>query len=846
MKEQAGRREITLDEAIAAVRDDRPPATTAEAAGARVWASLAQEGAAPGEAGGSIRGCADVQALFPALRQASLPPPRALLVEDHLRECAPCRAAFRQPGRPRLAVLPWRPAAPTATAGARSWRRPALAAASVAVLAVSGFAVRQVFFGVPPGSRASVQSVSGVLQRVALDRTGALAPGEELGEAESVRTARTSQARLRLRDGSMVEMGERAELSVTARGNDTTVHLERGRIIVQASKRRTGHLLVASNDCTVQVTGTVFSVNSGVKGSRVSVIEGNVRVFHGRSEESLQPGQQFATSTDMGTVPLQEEIAWSRDLDQHLALLAEFKALRQKLDALPAPGLRYESRLLRLLPEDTVLFASAPNYGEALAEAHRLFEQRLQESAVLREWWEKAEPARHGGPSLNEVIAKVQGLSGFLGDEVAFAAVTADGRPRPLLLAEVRRPGLGEFLARELGEAQSHVLLRGNVVAFSDDPAMLRALEGALETGSGFEQSPFGQRISDAYREGVALLFAADLERIGPRRRGPRGNPAVHATGIDDLRYLIAERKGLTQQAQSRALLAFSGQRRGIASWLAAPGPMGALDFVSPGAEAVAAFVTKSPALVLDDVLGFRAGGSDQLAALESKLNLRLREDVAEALGSDFAIALDGPILPTPAWKLAVEVYDPARLQAAVRALVEAAGEEMTRAGRPAPRLEAEQVGAQTCYSIRGGALPFEVHYTFADGYLVAAPARALVMQALRTHETGDSLPRSAGFRALLPADRHDHASGLIYQNLGPFTSALLEVAGATRLTPEQRQSFESLARDARPTLVSLYGEEDAIRMAGTGGFVDLDPTALALPMLLQRALPGTGEPGRP
>ncbi|HEY3120204.1 MAG TPA: FecR family protein [Vicinamibacteria bacterium] len=845
MKEQAGGREITLDEAIAAVRDDRPPASTTEAAGARVWARVAQDGSAPGEAGGSIRGCADVQALFPALRQASLPAPRALLVEDHLRECAPCRAAFRQPGRPRLAILPWRPAAPTATAGARSWRRPALAAASLAALALSGFAVQRVFFGVPPGSRASVQSVSGVLQRVALERTPTLAPGEELGEAESVRTARDSQARLRLRDGSMVEMGERAELFVTARGNDTTIHLQRGRIIVQAARRRTGHLLVASNDCTVQVTGTVFSVNSSVKGSRVSVIEGNVRVFHGRSEESLRPGEQFATSTAMGTVPLQEEIAWSRDLDQHLALLAEFKALRQKLDTLPAPGLRYESRLLRLLPENTVVFASAPNYGEALAEAHRLFEQRLQESAVLREWWEKAEPARHGGPSLNDVIDKVHGLSGFLGDEVAFAAVTADGRPRPLLLAEVRRPGLDEFLARELGEALRHVLLRGNVVAFSDDPAMLRALEGALETGSGFEQSPFGQRIADAYREGVGLLFAADLERIGPQ-----GNPAVRATGIDDLRYLIAERKGLAQQAQSRALLAFSGQRRGIASWLAAPGPMGALDFVSPGAEAAAAFVTKSPALVLDDILGLRAGrdaeGSDPLAMLESKLNLRLREDVAEALGSDFAVALDGPILPTPAWKLAVEVYDAARLQAAVRALVDKAGEEMIRAGRPAPRLEAEQVGAQTYYSIRGGVLPFEVHYTFADGYLVAAPARALVMQALRTHETGDSLPRSAGFRAMLPADGRDHASGLIYQNLGPFTSALLDVAGSAQLTPEQRQSFESLARDARPTLVSLYGEEDAIRMAGTGGFIDLDPTAFALPMLLQRALPGTGHQGRP
>jgi ferric-dicitrate binding protein FerR (iron transport regulator) len=822
-------KEMKLDEAVAAVRDEQPPAGAADAAAARAWTRVAQEAGIQEAAVESIRGCADVQALFPALRQSALPPARALLVEDHLRECASCRVAFRQPGRVRLSVLPWRPAVQTATPVPRSWRRPALAAAALAAVALGGFAIHQVFFGVPPGSRASVQAVTGVLQRVALDRTGALAPGEELGEAEVVRTARDSQARLRLRDGSLVEMSERAELFVTARGTDTTVHLERGRIIVQAAKRRTGHLLVASNDCTVQVTGTVFSVNSSLKGSRVSVIEGNVRVLRGRDEQTLKPGEQWATSAAMGTVPVRDEIAWSRDLDQHLALLAEFKTLREQLDALHTSGLRYESRLLRLLPENTVVFASAPNYGEALVEAHGLFEERLRESAVLREWWEKADPARNGGPSLSEVVQKVQGLSSFLGDEVAFAAVAGGGRPHPLVLAEVRRPGLDEFLAREAGEARRHVLLRPDLVALSDEPAILRA----LDAGGGFDQTPFGRRIADTYRDGVALLFAADLERIGPRG-------APHATGIDDLRYVIAERKGLAQQAQSRALLAFAGERRGIASWLAAPGPMGALDFVSSRAEGAAAFVTKSPALVLEDVLGFRAPRRDgEVATIESKLDLRVLEDVAEALGSDFALALDGPILPTPSWKLALEVYDPSRLQAALGTIVEKANEDLARKGRPAPRLEAEQEGSQTYYSIRGGGLPFDIHYTFADGYLVAAPTRALVMQALRTHETGDSLPRSLHFRAMLPADGQDHASGLLYQNLGPFTGALLDVAGATQLTPEQRRSLETLAENARPTLICIYGEADAIRMAGTGSLVDLDPTAFALPMLLERALPG-------
>ena len=39
---------------------------------------------------------------------------RALLVEDHLRECAACRVASREAGGRALSILPWRPASPPA------------------------------------------------------------------------------------------------------------------------------------------------------------------------------------------------------------------------------------------------------------------------------------------------------------------------------------------------------------------------------------------------------------------------------------------------------------------------------------------------------------------------------------------------------------------------------------------------------------------------------------------------------------------------------------------------------------------------------------------------------------
>jgi len=263
---------------------------------------------------------------------------------------------------------------------------------------------------------------------------------------------------------------------------------------------------------------------------------------------------------------------------------------------------------------------------------------------------------------------------------------------------------------------------------------------------------------------------------------------------------------------------------------------MGALDFVSPSAQVAAAFVAKSPALIFDDLVSMGApGASSDLVSLESKLDLHVREDLAETLGGEFALALDGPMLPTPAWKLVVEVVDPARLQSSLEVLVRRASEEAARAGRPALVLESEDAGGQTYHVIRGAGLPVELHYAFAEGYAVAAPSRALVMRALQARASGDSLARSSSFRALFTPDRDVNVSGLLYENLGPLVRGLLEAPGAGALSADQRRAFDALSRDARPAILCAYGEPRALRVAGLGGVFDLDTADLALPMLVER-----------
>ena len=61
------------------------------------------------------------------------------------------------------------------------------------------------------------------------------------------------------------------------------------------------------------VTGTVFSVNRGAKGTRVSVVEGEVIVEQGHNDKVLHAGDQVSTHRSMEGVPIKDEIAWSRN-----------------------------------------------------------------------------------------------------------------------------------------------------------------------------------------------------------------------------------------------------------------------------------------------------------------------------------------------------------------------------------------------------------------------------------------------------------------------------------------------------------------------------------------------------
>src|SRR5262249_7594410 len=289
---------------------------------------------------------------------------------------------------------------------------------------------------------------------------------------------------------------------------------------------------------------------------------------------------------------------------------------------------------------------------------------------------------------------------------------------------------------------------------------------------------------------------------------------------------------------QNHAELTFKGQRRGLASWLAAPAPIGGLDFVFRDAGAVGAFIAKSPSAMLDDVLNIidGAGGhaSENIARGESELKIRFHQDLADTLGGEVTFALDGPILPTPSWKVVAEVHDPNRLQSTIQQLIQDANDPI-KGQQQGVAVDTDTANGMTFHTIRSldATKPFEVTYTFTDGYMILAPSRALVMNAIAIHRSGNSLARSSDFRALLPHDENPDVSAVLYQNLAPVVEPI-----AKQLSPSQLQSLQQLAAETKPSVVCAYGENNAIRVSTSSRLFGFDLNTLALSTLMNVAKP--------
>src|SRR5215469_5457888 len=301
--------------------------------------------------------------------------------------------------------------------------------------------------------------------------------------------------------------------------------------------------------------------------------------------------------------------------------------------------------------------------------------------------------------------------------------------------------------------------------------------------------------------------------------------------GFDNVKYLTVERRD-TGKTETRASLTFAPVRKGIPAWLAEPAPMGSLDFVSPEASLAAAFVIKDPKIVVDEIFEFARttdpNFEDHLTELESTLGVSIRDDISEPLGGEVTLALDGPVLPTPSWKVIVEVNDRGSLQATISKLVDS----FNRQAPPADgkfELTERQVGSVNYFTLRNDKRPgFEIDYAFVDSYCIIAPSQSLIARAIENRQAGYVLTRSQAFQGQLPTDGYTNFSALFYHNIGPALAPLAQQLKSTgALTPDEQRELNALGAYSTPGLIYAYGEPDRIIVASTSGFMGLNLDSL-------------------
>ena len=863
-----------VDDVTAEIRNERLDSAIVEGAAQRVWTRMTGEQAAiaagvrPVE---QIRNCDDFQALIPAYLQGYLSSARTTLLEDHTRECVPCRKALKQARHGNQeAVRLQEQRARAVVAGRRAnVLRWAVAAVLVAGLGLVAWPWIQRSINSLYTLNAIVEAAQGGVYKVTGDKTQPVKAGEKLARGERIRTAKGSGAVVKLSDGTLIEMRERSEFSVNDTTAGATINLERGQVIVQAAKQRSDHkLFVQTDDSLVSVVGTIFSVNSGAKGARVSVIEGEVHVDNAGKGLVLHAGDQTTTHDSIERVPVREEIAWSRDADRYIRML---DAIRGQIDQqLAMPGNRYSTRLLDLVPGDTVLYVAIPNIGETLARANVILEENLQKNDELRDWWEKEQKESKKRQGLNQAIELVREFGSHLGDEIVIAAAAnpkGSGEPEePVLLAEVKDGaafrGFLEGQLDKLGSERKHariiddpmniasegkdeffVWITGNLVAVSPRQDSLKSLAARMRQGANpFASTPFYAQIANLYRDGAGLVIAADLDRIVMQSlRKEKDAAAVQQLGVTDLRYFIVEIKEKDGKPYNRAVVSFRENQRGVTSWLAQPGPMGALEFISPDASLVAAFVVKDPTALVDDLFDTLKKadekGWEDLQRFQAEQGIDLRNDFAAPLGGEYAFALDGPVLPTPSWKAIFQVDDQQHLQQTLELTVGKINAEMAEHGKKGFAWAQAESGGRVFYTLKSLDYGPEVSYTYAYGYFIAAPSRALVENAIKYRESGHTLLGSPKFKATLPEDKQVNFSAMVYQNAGSIIAPVAKIVGgmADANAPKSVLNKVKQLSGGKAGLAYVYALNDRMIMSvnSEDGPIGLSPSDLL-------GLPGT------
>jgi type IV pilus assembly protein PilA len=607
----------------------------------------------------------------------------------------------------------------------------------------------------------------------------------------------------------------------------------------------------------------------------VLILSASAGAIHGQAN-STAPDQRRAVqrkpaspAAKVAPQKAEDDLNWLLDILKNRELMAEAGRLLEKLQkGIQYPAARNQSRILPRLSESTVFYLAVPNYGETMHQALQIFQQELKESAPLRDFLQKNK-LDAAEPKLENGIQKFYEFSQYLGDEIVITGGLKGQDPDGVMVAELKRPGVKEFLEKLNDEVFTNqpdhlrildpqqlaaagekdatqgpvVLVRPDLIAVGSSVAALRKFDSQIDASNAkFASNALGQMLTQAYQGGANTLLGVDLRKI--LSLVPPGKPQdrlmLEKSGFADVNYLVAGSTVSAEGSTNQGEVTFNGPRRGIASWVASPAPMGALDFMSTHPATAADAMLKSPAQVFDElreIMGASAFAT--LPQMEARLNVNLKQDVLSKLGGEIAVEVKAPPMSQSsdaglvahvtgvAFKVILSVTDPAALQQTLTRLLAVAPFEMGQR-------EEDGVIFHTLTPQSQGP-PTEINYFFMDGYLVITTDRAEAREAVRAHRSGASLAKSSALRDSLVRGQSPEASLMVYQDPGPMLSSMLSQAPA-----ELRALIPAGGEiTTRPNVVRVYAGERSFRGV-TNSSVQADASvalivaAIAIPNLLR------------
>jgi hypothetical protein len=358
----------------------------------------------------------------------------------------------------------------------------------------------------------------------------------------------------------------------------------------------------------------------------------------------------------------------------------------------------------------------------------------------------------------------------------------------------------------------------------------LREINSQIDATPRLTVSALGQKLAQTYQGGISAVAGLDLEKLlALTVDRPQDRAMLEKTGFTGVNYLVSS----YTTAGSQFEVSFNGPRRAIASWLAPPKPMGALNFISPHAAIAVDVVLKSPALIFDDLREIAGEAAfAPLAGMEDQLKVNLKTDLLSKLTGEVAIETEPlPILPQGSsfsqnmsspgprrFKLILGISDPAALRQTLPKLL---------AKAPVQTGQREEDGITfntvTLPGPRSGPAP-EINYFFLDGYLVIANDRDAAREAARQHHSGETLRQSSQLRDALAGHSAD-ASMIVYQDTSRMLAPML-----AQVPPELSKLMSAGGTiKTPPTVLSVYADPTTLH-----GFSQPNTqVAMAVPMIV-------------